>query len=297
MDKTLTLKLAERVLNGSVLVFSLELHNAFVGQDAQQVRIKGFASAHDTSSSINITLQEIQMDSDQGNGAPLLIARFNTLSIRQTTSQMQVDNTMTFVVALNVDVKNATMVLSGLKQTNSADQLLALSYDSYNQTRNFGETGRWIKATGTLILYASVRPGQTYVVNFTLTNPDYGQASPPVYVEMYESDYSTPRSVFMSRRVVPYPFYAVAPLFVYGKLSAMEARAAASSRPRSIQHSRPRPRPLYLSCPPHLILHVLALTVWTRQVWWRGASTRPRSFPARPTLLPCRWDRPWHKRA
>lgn len=214
--------MASAVVSGSVLVFYIELHNAFVGQDAQEVRIRGFASSQATSAPVNITLVEIQMERDRGNAAPLLIANFDALMIRQTTSQMQIANKMTFVVGFNVDIENATIVLSGLKKTNTADQRLALASDSNNLTRNWGDGGRWIQATGTLIMRATVRPGQIYVINFTLTNPDSGQASPPVYAEMYPSDYSRPRSVVMSKRLVPYPYYAVAPLFIYGKLSRLD---------------------------------------------------------------------------
>ena len=213
VDKQLTFKLAKPLLSGSVLIFYIELHNAYVGQAARVVRIKGFF--HSANGTLpNITLVERTLDASRGNAAPLLIANFDALSIRQTTSQMLVANTISVVLGFNVDIKNATVVLSGLKDTQTQDQLLALTFD--NTTHDFGATARWIQATGTLILQASVEAGQVYTINFTLTNPEVGQASPPVFAEMYESDYSTPRQVRMVRRLMPYPYYAVAPLFVYG---------------------------------------------------------------------------------
>jgi hypothetical protein len=105
---------------------------------------------------------------------------FEVLMIRQTTSQVSVENQIIISLRFNVDLKNATLTFSGLVETNTVDQILSVGHDSLNHTRDFGSTGVWTKADGSLELHLVRAEAQiNYTVNFTLNNPDRGQPTPP----------------------------------------------------------------------------------------------------------------------
>ena len=203
LDKTLSMRIAAPIATQSVVEVAWDVRNGWVGQSAQEIEVSGRGD--------NVTLLPQRMEHATGNNAPLLIARFETRLIQQTVSQASVRNLVTIVLGFNVFFANASLTVSGLVQTKTPDQALPLGFGSFNTSQAVGSTGAWSKATGTLLLrVVQMEAGTNYTINFTLTNPDGGQRSPLIYLEIV-SQY-----LDLSATLMEYTSPAVAPLFVFG---------------------------------------------------------------------------------
>jgi hypothetical protein len=198
--KTLQMRVRNSIALGTVLKFSWYLRNSDVGQDAQAIRISGQGD--------NMTLAEQKLQYETGNNAPLLIGRFVLLSGMQETAVVNTLNEITVEIQFNCDLENAKLVISGLVQSNTEDQILQIHH---THTHDLASTGAWTQATGNLELeIMRAEALVNYTFTFTLTNPSFGQQSPSIFARV-ESEL-----VNITTFSMKYPDDDFSPLFVFG---------------------------------------------------------------------------------
>jgi hypothetical protein len=214
LTKTLELRVAKPILGGSVIRFAWILYNGIIGQDAPDIFISGqglSVTGEDGNTNYSIVLHPYRIQHAMHNDAPLLLAKFDTKSIKQTTSLTGAVNEISINVSVNFILENATISFSGLEETLTPDQTLPLTSGPYTSPENLASSGLWTKSTGTLSVFSfRLEPKITYTFNFNIMNPFNGQASPPIYVQG-----SSP-VLTMSQQLMSYPYYDVAPLYVHG---------------------------------------------------------------------------------
>jgi len=202
-EKSLMLRVTETIVAQTPLKFSWFLQNTDIGQDAPEIWLAG--------QSDNITIVPQRLIHDEGNKAPLLIAKFERHSIQQSTSQTSVSNTFVIDLVFNIDFENATLVFSGLVTTKTTIQTLPISFGTRNHSLELATIGAWTQSSGNLQIVAiRIQAHTNYTISFALLNPDNGQPTPPIYAEVISP------SLTMIKKRMTFPNAAVAPLFVYG---------------------------------------------------------------------------------
>jgi hypothetical protein len=155
-----------------------------------------------------MTLAEQKLQYETGNNAPLLIGRFVLLSGMQETAVVNTLNEITVEIQFNCDLENAKLVISGLVQSNTEDQILQIHH---THTHDLASTGAWTQATGNLELeIMRAEALVNYTFTFTLTNPSFGQQSPSIFARV-ESEL-----VNITTFSMKYPDDDFSPLFVFG---------------------------------------------------------------------------------
>jgi hypothetical protein len=157
-----------------VVSFSFSLLNPARGQDAPVVSIECVGRAR---------ILPSEMDSAQGNQAPLLVADFLVASISQDTPGALARNVLRLVVALRAALPVGSVLhVSGLTGCESPDGFIDLEG---NMTQYTTRQGVWQQAQGTLNITCalSVPPEALLVLHVPLLNGRHPQESPRVFLE------------------------------------------------------------------------------------------------------------------
>ena len=176
----LTLTLENEIDYNTFYIFSINLENGDAGQESQQVHLNvSFAGQ---------TLVAVNLTTDTGNRAVLLIAKFLTTNIFQVTAVPASINNVTISFSLNSVVSvqdDAYLAISGFDSVReSVQDRFAISDVGSNATDYFGAFGT-CDENGTLIfpVQRNTLPGVMYSFTFELRNPRRGQDSPDFLIE------------------------------------------------------------------------------------------------------------------
>jgi len=134
--------------------------------------------------------------SDTGNKAPLLIAGFSVKNITQTSTASNALNTLFVTLSTNIDwapsvlqAGNIVIVLSGLKETQTADSLdfpITEIPASPLQLPRLSQLADWTQASGSLKLHllpnATIIAQHMLAFSFSIVNPSRAHSSAPVSV-------------------------------------------------------------------------------------------------------------------
>jgi hypothetical protein len=154
--------------------FSFSLLNPARGQDAPVVSVECVGRAR---------ILPSDMDSAQGNHAPLLVADFLVASISQDTPGALARNVLRLVVAVRAALPVGSVLhVSGLTGSESPDGFIDLEG---NMTQYTTPQGVWQQAQGTLNITCaiSVPPETLLVLHVPLLNGRHPQESPRVFLE------------------------------------------------------------------------------------------------------------------
>ena len=201
--QTLSFNISNQTDPLSVYVLSFEVLNPDTPQQSPQifVEIKGV-----------VQVPRTPMQSAQGNSAPLLIAGFVVKTIGQSTPAASTLNTISITLSCTASLYGSNITISGLVGSDTADDdhLAINSTDSV-----MGPTGQWNRTEGSLILTieSTMQADKSYIVSFTIMNPQGGQPSPSISIE-------TSGLILVSKRLMDSASGNSAPLLVAGFLIA-----------------------------------------------------------------------------
>jgi hypothetical protein len=163
----------------------------------------------------SIVSQKVTMTRATGTLSPLFITTvYATLS--QSTPSQNVINKLTLNISSYSSILSSTvqMIISNMVNTFTSDsnQNIPLSCD----TSTFGMNGAWNKSTGTLIIQpvGTLAAGQNYTVCFLLSNPNFGQDSPAISIEVQALVQGADNSSSISKRLIGKDSGNLAPLLI-----------------------------------------------------------------------------------
>ena len=163
--------------------------NPQFGQDARNVSISGSGTA--------TFVPEIMHNSQlvNGNAGPLLIADFTQSFISQLTPSQALNNTISITIATRASLlaldhtrpvserAASVVVISGLLGSRTRSSIIRIIGSG---TEVFGGTAVWsgneLGGKLSLTVLTDTVANVAYIVQFNLTNPSTGQASPPVEI-------------------------------------------------------------------------------------------------------------------
>ena len=137
-----------------------------------------------TGSTIQESFDLLPMTVTPGPEYCLIIIRFGSYSIGQSTPSAGALNLITVTFSTSVTLATGTLVkISNLTSTTTSDGLLGIS--EARGYPNLGQNCSWNRTTGTLscTVLSNTLPFVDYTISFMLQNPLLGQESPNVFIE------------------------------------------------------------------------------------------------------------------